>query len=357
MTTSPITEDRSTEDPRYCPRCGTPVTGPFCAGCGEATRPIAETPTAEFPPPHSGTRARPSSATPNETATYPPAVGKTNQVLIIGPWVAAGVAVVVAIALTIVVVTSSASDTGSTTKYRQQVARVSGPILGANQQVSDELGRLHGMRATDARAAVRRAQGEVTRAQGAMDALTAPNASESLSRAVHQVLDRETAYLTAVGDVLARPSRSGANQLQTLAANLTSALSAAGPAVAGTSQSVTNTDTLVRWAARAAHARRVRHQGVTPTNPSPGGGGGGGGGGGPVDPLAGGRSCGGGLSAGPNTTCAFAQNVRDAYNQAPGATATVQAFSPATGQTYTMDCAPSGSGVTCSGGNNASVSF
>jgi hypothetical protein len=70
---------------------------------------------------------------------------------------------------------------------------------------------------------------------------------------------------------------------------------------------------------------------------------------------SGGRDCAGGLHAGPNTSCPFAQNVRDAYNAAPGTTASVRVFSPVTGQTYTMSCAPAGSGVTCSGANNASV--
>ena len=36
---------------------------------------------------------------------------------------------------------------------------------------------------------------------------------------------------------------------------------------------------------------------------------------------------------------------------------TVQVYSPVTGQTYTMSCSPAGSGVTCSGGNGASVSW
>ena len=52
-----------------------------------------------------------------------------------------------------------------------------------------------------------------------------------------------------------------------------------------------------------------------------------------------------------------ALNVRDAYNEAPGATATVRVYSPVTDRTYTMSCAPSGNGVTCSGANNASVTF
>jgi hypothetical protein len=57
------------------------------------------------------------------------------------------------------------------------------------------------------------------------------------------------------------------------------------------------------------------------------------------------------------TSCPFALLVRQAWEAAPGATNTLRVFSPVTGQVYTMSCAPSGSGITCSGGNNASVTF
>lgn len=73
--------------------------------------------------------------------------------------------------------------------------------------------------------------------------------------------------------------------------------------------------------------------------------------------LSGTTNCGAGLHAGPHTSCPFAQNVRAAYNAAPGTTASVRVFSPVTGQTYTMSCAAAGSGVTCSGANNASVTW
>jgi hypothetical protein len=66
-------------------------------------------------------------------------------------------------------------------------------------------------------------------------------------------------------------------------------------------------------------------------------------------------ACGGGLSVGPNTTCAFAQNVEAAYrNNGPG---TVSVFSPVTNQTYDMTCNSQSSRVVCTGGNNASVYF
>lgn len=67
------------------------------------------------------------------------------------------------------------------------------------------------------------------------------------------------------------------------------------------------------------------------------------------------RSCGGSLSVGPNTSCGFAANVRDAYYSS-GGDSVVDAYSPATGRTYTMQCS-GGSPHVCTGGNNASVYF
>jgi hypothetical protein len=74
-------------------------------------------------------------------------------------------------------------------------------------------------------------------------------------------------------------------------------------------------------------------------------------------PVSTSTDCGGGLIAGPNTSCLFAENVQIAYDDAPGLYATVQAYSPVTGETYAMSCAPAGAGMTCSGANNASVSW
>ncbi len=64
--------------------------------------------------------------------------------------------------------------------------------------------------------------------------------------------------------------------------------------------------------------------------------------------------CGGGLSVGPNTTCAFAEDVRSAYQEnGPG---TVVAYSPVTNRSYSMSCS-GGATVECTGGNDASVYF
>jgi hypothetical protein len=65
-------------------------------------------------------------------------------------------------------------------------------------------------------------------------------------------------------------------------------------------------------------------------------------------------SCGGDLSAGPNTSCAFAENVRSAYYQlGPG---WINVHSPVTGRRYNMYCTASSPHV-CTGGNNAAVYF
>ncbi len=70
------------------------------------------------------------------------------------------------------------------------------------------------------------------------------------------------------------------------------------------------------------------------------------------------KPCGGGLSVGANTSCAFAANVEHAYDQAGGGSQTVSAYSPATGLTYTINCT-AGSPHVCTGGttHNASIYF
>jgi hypothetical protein len=69
-----------------------------------------------------------------------------------------------------------------------------------------------------------------------------------------------------------------------------------------------------------------------------------------------GSSCGGGVSVGPNTSCAFARNVRANYYQSSGGNISLNVYSPTTGRYYTMSCT-GGSPHVCTGGNNASVYF
>lgn len=64
------------------------------------------------------------------------------------------------------------------------------------------------------------------------------------------------------------------------------------------------------------------------------------------------------LTVGPATSCAFAQNVRDAYaySDSSGGSATLDVYSPTTQKSYTMSCS-GGSPHHCTGGNDASVTF
>jgi hypothetical protein len=68
-------------------------------------------------------------------------------------------------------------------------------------------------------------------------------------------------------------------------------------------------------------------------------------------------NCGGSLSANENTTCGFATNVEQAYFEEIGSgSGTVYAYSPTTGQGYSMYCT-AGSPHECTGGNDAAVYF
>lgn len=66
-------------------------------------------------------------------------------------------------------------------------------------------------------------------------------------------------------------------------------------------------------------------------------------------------TCAAGVKVGPNTSCAFAMNVAGEYGSNPGATS-IGAYSPVTGEQYTLSCGPwTGGGTVCSGGNGAAV--
>lgn len=68
-------------------------------------------------------------------------------------------------------------------------------------------------------------------------------------------------------------------------------------------------------------------------------------------------NCGDGVFAGSDTSCPFALNVQSAW-MTSGATTSITAYSPVTGQSYAMYCRIAGAGsVICTGGNNAYVQF
>ena len=67
------------------------------------------------------------------------------------------------------------------------------------------------------------------------------------------------------------------------------------------------------------------------------------------------KTCSNGIGASSATSCDFAFNVAGEYGSNPGATS-ISAFSPVTGQDYSMTCSAwSGGGTVCRGGNDAAV--
>lgn len=278
------------------------------------------------------------------------------------PFAIIGAVLVGIVVVALVLFVFSSSDDGKDTAYKEQLSTAMRPVINANEKLSSALRALRGTNTTLAQRRARDAQEATLTARGAVQTLSVPSGSQQLATNARGTLGREDAYLAAVASALANPASASAAQSQTLASNLTDALNAIAPAKQDWARSVAGADTLTTWAPRAV-ATKARHaaakraaarrraarrnqasgqrSGSSTAPPS----------------LAGGTDCGGGLHAGPNTSCPFAQNVRDAYNEAPGAHATVRVFSPVTDQTYTMTCAPAGNGVTCSGGNNASATW
>jgi hypothetical protein len=326
------------------------------------TATIDDAPTERLDPPASES---PRFTRPPEPPAPPRQRGKNR-------WLPIGIAAaaLVAIAVIAVVLITGDSDDGKSeqavkqgpsaeTVYKQQVAKAFGPVLGANQKVSSRLASLKGTKPDSARLAVRQAQQATTAASGALSALTVPDGQQGIGSAAQQVIDREVAYLAAVSSVLNHPTVAGSSQLQTLSSNLVSALHAAGPTIAGEQETVSGAERLTSWArttsrtlnrraaAKRAMAKRASGNSGAGSSSSSGG----------RSATPSGTSCGGGVYAGSNTSCSFALNVRDAYLEAPGSTASVRVYSPVTDTTYTMNCRPSGSGTTCSGANNASVTF
>jgi hypothetical protein len=282
----------------------------------------------------------------------PPASGPAHRWLPVAIAVVVVVVGAVAAALVLTVFSSSSGD-DQAAAYKDKITTVMTPVITANTRLSSSLETLRGIHPTLARRRARVAQSATLTARGGLAALTVPSGSEQLATNARGTLTREAAYNAAVSAALADPASGSASQTQTLAGNLTGALDVIAPAQQDWSQSVTGADNLTSWAHKAAAAlkkergkRAAPKSNTPPARPAPA----------PATP-SGGTDCGGGTHAGPNTSCSFAQNVRDAYDNAPGSTASVQVFSPVTNQTYTMSCAPAGTGVTCSGANNASVTW
>lgn len=80
-----------------------------------------------------------------------------------------------------------------------------------------------------------------------------------------------------------------------------------------------------------------------------------GGSGGGTASAGGSQNCGGGIEVNAVTSCAFAKNVVAAWKKNEGSSVT--AYSPDTGETYTMSCSGSQMLTTCTGGSGAKVTF
>ena len=332
----------------YCPSCGEPAgNGRYCASCGTAI-PL-----------------RTGGADAGATAEYPraptPARSGSSRVVLI----AAGALglVAVAVAAIILLTSSSGSSNSSSTSgstdsiYRAKLTSALVPLAAANHALSSALQSVDGSKATlrAAQNAASQASSSVAAARGAVVVLNVPGSDATLSQQVQQALAAENGYVQDVTSTLSNPTGQGAAQLATLATGAQSALVPIASLAPGIDSSVSGTDNLANWAQGAAGTAAAAH-GHQQANSS-GGGSSSSSSGGTSVATSGSTDCGSGIYAGPNTSCAFAQNVHDAWLAAPGATNTLQVYSPVTHQTYTMNCAPAGSGITCSGGNNASVSW
>ena len=354
-----------TDDPRgtavdqahYCRQCGHPVDGNFCSGCGTMVATTVTMPAVAGTPPHSPSADTPPHSPPSGK---PPSVSR-GRVGLIAAGAALGLAAV-AVAVIILSVGSSTSrratpppsaTLAAAGNYRQKLGAALSPVIAANQKLSSALTNIDGSQPTlkAAANAATAAQQALTTARGAIGELTAPSADTGLSQQADQALTQDSGYLQAVSGTLSDPTGQTSGQLQTLSTNTQAAFVPINALVPGASGSVSGTGNLASWDASArglatepsSHTSTVTQTTTAPSNP-----------GGAV-PTSGTTVCGGGLIAGPNTTCPFATNVQQAWDSAPGQSATVQAFSPATGRNYTMACSPDAGGIACYGGNNASV--
>ena len=355
--------DVTSTSSRYCAHCGHPATeGSFCRECGNPV----ETPTAAPPP------RPPTDFSKSAPPLPPPSSSPRPHIVLIAAGGALGL-VAVAVAV-IILLSSSGSDAGHA--YSQRLTTALAPLVAANNALSSSLQSLHGTDTRAATSAASQAQQAVVAARGAVAVLTVPTGSVQLSQQAQQALAQEGGYVQAVSATLSRPSSDNISQLQPLVTGAQSALVPLASVAPGASASLTGTAALNSWAtsriaaaarAAAAAARKAQQRAIQlaagraqagPGSSSSGSSSSGSSGSsGSGEDLSVSRDCGNGVTAGPNTTCPFATSVRAAWQAAPGDFNNVDVYSAATNTTITMNCGPSGSGIVCTGGNNASVSW
>jgi hypothetical protein len=349
---------------RLCPYCGCPAgDAKFCPECSYQLDTTATT--------WNGMRAVDADqAGPATTGAMPavPPPGSTakrrSRLALILAGLALGLA---AIAVAAIVLLNGHDSSDTTASYRSKLTGALSPVVAANTSVSNSLQSLQGTNTTTAKNAANQAQSAISSARGAVGALSVPSDSTQLSQQVQQALTQEDGYMQAVTATLSSQNAENIAQLRSAATQTQSALVPLAGVAAGASGSVNGSDALASWAngrinaakvaqnkAHKAVAHKTSHTATTtttttvaaPSTPAP------------SAPTSGGTDCGGGLHAGPNTTCPFAENVQLAWENAPaGEQNSLQVFSPVTDQTYTMTCTEAGAGVSCTGANNASVSW
>ncbi|MGA2925535.1 MAG: zinc ribbon domain-containing protein [Solirubrobacteraceae bacterium] len=332
---------------RYCSQCGHEVDGNFCSQCGTM---VATTVTM---PAIGGSQA-------------PHGRGSRSRAPMIAGGVALALAAVVAAVIILAGGSGSSTASGSGGSYQQRLAAALNPMIAANQRLSGALAAIDGSQAslTAAGNAATDAQSAVASTRGAVGELTVPASQSTLSQQADQALTQDNGYLQAVGSTLSDPTGQAATQLQTLSTDTQSALVPINAIISNASGSVASTGNLLSWV-QGAQQLTKKPSTQTLTSPTPQGGG---------VPPGSATPTGAGAEAldtsqcgasgvfvnSSTTSCGFAQNMKSNYFAAgnSGGEATVSAFSPATGDTYTFNCVPDTDGnVTCTGGVDASLTF
>ena len=328
---------------RFCPECGEPTDGAkFCPNCGHGMT------TAPTSTPASSTRYGPNGGAPGPSQKGSGGPSRGRMLLL----VAGGAIAVAAIAVAVIVLSNGGGSkkhqvvieapqqTSPAVAYQRQVVKALTPLVTANQSLSTALVALDGSKqaTNQAKTAATQAATAISSAWGGISVLTAPSGAGDLPGQVQQVITTDNGYLQAVGSTLQSPTVSGASQLDGLATGAQSAFDGISNVIPAASSSVTGSGNLGNWARGAARAHKPKAQSssssssstpqATPApTPAPA-------------PAPSGTDCGGGLIAGTATSCPFAVNVQAAWDDAPGETATVDAFSPVTGRSYIENCGP-----------------
>jgi hypothetical protein len=239
--------------------------------------------------------------------------------------------------------------------YQQKLSNVLGAVVAANQALSVSLQALTGSKTTigATKTATANAQQALTSASGAVAIITVPPASTQLSQQAKQALTQENGYLQSVNTTLGDPTGNTSASIQPLASATSSAFVPLASVAPGGSASIYGVNNLLSWAqgatnaqGRNTHATIINNNTTTTTTVTP-----------PAIAASSSQGCGAGLQVNGSTSCPFAENVQQAYySQVGQGDGTVTAYSPVTGQVYTMSCTQGDSHV-CTGGNNAYVAW